>query len=105
LRSLRLYSTELCGCGVWLAQVGETLKTLKLMCFDVGESQEEADAVVARGRRMLPLLKKYRDKNPAFRDRSYPDVMLKGLSNKADTFEGVVKAIQRGWPSITDAPD
>jgi hypothetical protein len=28
-----------------------------LMCFDVGESQEETDAVIARGKRMLPLLK------------------------------------------------
>src|SRR3954468_14130154 len=35
-----------------------------LMCFDVGESQEETDAVIGRGKRMLPLLKKYQDKNP-----------------------------------------
>jgi hypothetical protein len=30
-----------------------------LMCFYVGESQEEADAIIARGKRMLPLLKTY----------------------------------------------
>ena len=35
-----------------------------LMCFYVGESQEETDAVIARDKRMLPLLKKYQDKNP-----------------------------------------
>src|SRR4051812_16529461 len=35
-----------------------------LMCFDVGELQEEADAVIARGKKMLPLLDKYQRRNP-----------------------------------------
>src|SRR5216684_6646206 len=30
-----------------------------LMCFEVGESQEETDAVIGRGKRMLLLLNKY----------------------------------------------
>src|SRR5580658_10312451 len=53
-----------------------------LMCFYLGESQEETDAVIARGKRMLPLLKKYQDKNPKIPGRAYPDAMLKGISSK-----------------------
>jgi len=68
-----------------------------LMCFDVGESQEETDAVIARGKKMLPLLKKYQDKKP--------NSMLKGSSDKADTFEGAVKAINHSWHSTADNPE
>jgi hypothetical protein len=76
-----------------------------LMCFDVGESQEETDAVIARGRRMLRLLEKYEDKNPRIPDRSYPDSMLKGSSAKADAFQGAAKAIEHGWHSTADNPE
>ena len=76
-----------------------------LMCFDVGESQEETDAVIARGKRMLPLLKKYQARNPKIPGRLYPDSMLKGASIKADTFEGAVKAIKHGWHSTGDNPE
>jgi len=75
-----------------------------LMCFYMGESQEETDAVIARGKRMLPLLKKYQDKNPKIPGRTYPDSMLKGVSGKADAFEGAVKAINHGWHSTSDNP-
>ena len=76
-----------------------------LMCFDVGESQEEADAVIARGKKMLRLLKKYQDKTPGIPGRSYSDSMLRSSSDKAGTFEGVVKAINHGWHSTTDNPE
>lgn len=76
-----------------------------LMCFDVGESQEETDAVIARGKKMLRLLKKYQDSTPRIPGRTYPHSMLKGTSNKADTFEGVVKAINQGWNSTADNPE
>jgi hypothetical protein len=76
-----------------------------LMCFYVGESQEEADAVIARGKRMLPLLKKYQDKNPKIPGRTYPDSMLKGISGKDDAFEGAIKAINHGWHSTADNPE
>jgi len=75
------------------------------MCFDVGESQEETDAVIARGKRMLPLLKKYQDKNPKIAGRTCPDSMLKGTSSKADGFEAAVKAINHGWHSTADNPE
>ncbi len=76
-----------------------------LMCFDVGESQEVTDAVIVRGKRMLPLLKKYQGKNPKIAGRTYPDSMLKGTSSKADTFEGAVKAINHGWHGTADNPE
>jgi hypothetical protein len=76
-----------------------------LMCFDLGESQEETDAVMARGRKMLPYLKKYRVGTPRVPGRTYPDSMLKGPSSKADTFEGAVKAINHGWHSTADNPE
>lgn len=76
-----------------------------IMCFDVGESQEETDAVIARGKRMLPLLRKYQDKKPKIAGYAYPDSMLKGTSSKADTFEGAVKAINHGWHSTADNPE
>jgi hypothetical protein len=75
-----------------------------LMCFYMGESQEEADAVIARGKRMLPLLKKYQGKNPKIPGRTYPDSMLKGISSKDDAFEGAVRAINHGWHSTADNP-
>lgn len=76
-----------------------------LMCFYVGESQEETDAVIARGKRMLPLLKKYQDRNPKVPGRTYPDSMLKGISSKDDAFESAVKAINHGWHSTADNPE
>lgn len=76
-----------------------------LMCFDMGEADEETDAVIARGKKMLPLLKKYQNKNPEIPGRTYPDSMLKWPSHKADTFEGAVKAINQGWKSTADNPE
>jgi hypothetical protein len=76
-----------------------------LMCFDMGESQEETDAVIAPGKRMLPYLKKYQDKNPKFLGRTYPNSMLKGFSSKSEAFEGAVRAINHGWHSTADNPE
>jgi hypothetical protein len=76
-----------------------------LMCFYVGESQEETDAVIARGKRMLPLLGKYQSRNPEVPGRTYSASMLKGTSSKDDAFEGAVKAIHHGWRSTADNPE
>lgn len=73
-----------------------------LMCFDLGESQEATDAVIARGKRMLPLLEKYQGTNSKVPGRTYSDSMLKGVSSKTDAFEGAVKAINHGWHSTAD---
>jgi hypothetical protein len=76
-----------------------------LMCFDMGESQEEADAVIARGRRMLPYIKKFQDNTPKIPERSYDDSMLKSPYSKDIAFQGAVKAINHGWHSTADNPE
>jgi hypothetical protein len=76
-----------------------------LMCFDVDESQEETDAVIKRGRRMLPYINKYRHRNPSIPDREYPDTMLKTPASKDETFRGAIKAIRHGWHSTAENPE
>ena len=76
-----------------------------LLCFAVmGESQEDEDAVISRGRKMLPYLEKYRSGKPIISGRSYPDSMLKGYSQKRDDFEGASQAIRHGWRGTGDNP-
>lgn len=77
-----------------------------LMCFDVmGESQEETDEVIARGRRMLAYVEKYRSSDPKIAGRAYPGSLLKGLSRKEDDFQGVIEAIKHGWRGTWDNPE
>jgi hypothetical protein len=76
-----------------------------LMCFYIGESQEETDAVIERGKRMLPYLKKYQDRIPVIPNRQYPSSMLHNPVNKIENFEGATKAIHNGWSSTADNPE
>jgi hypothetical protein len=76
-----------------------------LMCFDVmGESQEDADAVIARGRKMLPYIEKYQHLTPKVSGRTYPDSLLKSYSEKQNAFQGTTKAIQHAWRGTWDNP-
>jgi hypothetical protein len=68
-----------------------------LMCFYMGESGEEFDAVADRGRRMLKYLEKYRSVAPRIPRRAYPDSMLREKSVKEENFAGALKAIRSGW--------
>jgi len=76
-----------------------------LMCFYIGESQEETDAVIRHGRRMLKYLAKYRNTNPGVTGRDYPRSLFKEQSLKADDFSGAIRAIQKGWHSTADNPE
>jgi hypothetical protein len=77
-----------------------------LMCFEVmGESQEDADAVIGRGRKMLPFVEKYRLGDPQIPGRAYPNTMLKSASHKAEDFQGAIKAIKHGWRGTWDNPE
>ena len=76
-----------------------------MVCFDMGESQEEVDAVMARGRRMLPYIKKYRGRTPKIPNRTYSDSMLKTPYRRDLAFEDVIKAINHGWHSTGDNPE
>lgn len=76
-----------------------------ILCFDaMGESQEDDDAVIARGKRMLPYLAKYRNHTPTISGRRY-DSLLKSSSRKEEHFQDVVKAIQHGWRGTWDNPE
>ena len=75
-----------------------------LMCFYLGDSQEETDAVINRGRRMLKYLGKYRFAVPVLPGRAYSASMLKKSSAKADDFAGAIKAIRKGWHRTADTP-
>ena len=65
-----------------------------LMCFYIGESQEEEDGVIARGQQVLGYLDKYRNKNPLLPGRSYPASMYKKLSQKNESFDGATGSIR-----------
>jgi hypothetical protein len=76
-----------------------------LMCFYVGESQEERDAVIVRGNRMLPYLTKYRRGRPSIRRRMYPNSMYKSSSRRAEDLSGTIKAIKQKWHNSAENPE
>jgi hypothetical protein len=75
-----------------------------LMCFYIGESQEETDSVIARGRKMLIYLNQYFHTNPTIPNRSYPTSMMKTPSAKDDDFGGAITSITHGRHNTADNP-
>lgn len=76
-----------------------------ILCFDaMGESQEDDDAVIARGKKMLRYLAKYRNHTPKIASGKY-DSLLKSSSRKEEHFRSAVKAIQHGWRGTWDNPE
>lgn len=71
-----------------------------LSFFYIGESQEDSNAIISRGTRMLIYLEKYRNKNPIIPDRNYPNSMRRNNYG----LEGRVQAIKQGlrgtWDSL-----
>ena len=72
-----------------------------LTFFYIGESQEETDAIISRGTKMLSYLEKYRNKNPIIPDRNYPNSMR----HDNHGFEGIIPAIKQGMRGTWDNPD
>jgi hypothetical protein len=75
-----------------------------LMCFHIGESQEEEDAVISRGKRMLPLLRKYQHVVPVVPERDYPKSMLNSHDIKREKVVGATQAIHKGLRGTWDDP-
>lgn len=73
-----------------------------LMCFQIGESQEELDAVIKRGKRMLPLLKKYKENRPVIKGNKYPDSIYRSTSSKEEYFDSAIRAIKAGRSGSSD---
>ena len=76
-----------------------------LMCYKLGESQEDMSEVIARGKKMIVYLKKYQKMNPVISNRNYPNSMLKNDQSKADDFDGAIDAINKGLRGTWDNPE
>jgi hypothetical protein len=83
-------------------QPGSEEALVTLMCFNIGESEEELDAVMNQGKRMLPLLEKYKANRPVFHDRKYSDSVYRSTGSKMNYFSSAIQAIKAGRRSSSD---
>ncbi len=69
-----------------------------LMNFYVGEALQDdvIHEVTVRGKRMLPLLRKYRKGPVAFTGRRYPESLLLRKDVRNENFENAVESINAG---------
>lgn len=69
-----------------------------LMNFYVGEALQDdlIHEVTVRGKRMLPLLLKYRKGQVAFAVRKYPESLLLKNDVRNENFENAIESIQAG---------
>jgi hypothetical protein len=69
-----------------------------LMNFYVGESPGEdvLHQVTVRGKRMLPLLLKYRNVHVIFSGRKYPSSLLLAPEVKKENFDDAIKSVRAG---------
>jgi hypothetical protein len=67
-----------------------------LMCYYTGESGDNEDAVINRGRRELPYLLKYRERDPVMPRRNYSGSMLLRAEVKGESFHEAIDAIRKG---------
>jgi hypothetical protein len=68
------------------------------MNFYVGESPGEdvLHQVTVRGKRMLPLLLKYRNVHVIFSGRKYPSSLLLAPEVKKENFDDAIKSVRAG---------
>jgi hypothetical protein len=69
-----------------------------LMNFYIGESPGEdlRHQVTVRGKRMLPLLLKYRNARVTFSQKNYPSSLLLAADVKKQNFDEVIKSVRAG---------
>jgi hypothetical protein len=67
-----------------------------LMCYYTGESGDNEDAVINRGRRELPYLHKYWKSNPTIPKRQYSESLRLSREAKDESFRAGVNAIGKG---------
>jgi len=67
-----------------------------LMCYYTGESGDDEDAVINRGRRELPYLFKYRESDPVIPERKYSDSIRLDHEAKDESFQIAISAIRKG---------
>lgn len=66
------------------------------MCYYTGESGDDEDAVIIRGRRELPYLNKYWKNNPVIPNSQYSDSIRLSREVKDENFQAAVSAIGKG---------
>ena len=67
-----------------------------LMCYYTGESGDDEDAVINRGRRELPYLKKYWKSDRVIPERKYSDSIRLNREAKDESFQIAISAIRKG---------
>jgi len=67
-----------------------------LMCYYTGESGDNEDAVINRGRRELPYFHKYWKSDPVIPKRQYSDSIRLRRDAKEESFRTAVSAIRKG---------
>jgi hypothetical protein len=69
-----------------------------LMNFYIGEATGEdvLHQVTVRGKRMLPLLLKYRNAHVVFSNRKYPSSLLLAPDVKKEDFDDAIKSVRAG---------
>lgn len=69
-----------------------------LMNFYIGESSDRdlLHQVTVRGKRMLPLLLKYRNSSVTFSKKEYPSSLLVAADVKKQNFDAVIKSVRAG---------
>jgi hypothetical protein len=69
-----------------------------LMNFYIGESTEGdlLHQVTVRGKRMLPLLLRYRNSRVIFSQKEYPSSLLLATDVKKQNFDEVIKSVRAG---------
>jgi len=69
-----------------------------LMNFYIGESlgDDLLHQITVRGKRMLPLLLKYRDVRVVFPEREYPSSVLLSADVRTENFDNVIKSVKAG---------
>jgi hypothetical protein len=69
-----------------------------MMEFYVGEASgaDIVHEVTLRGKRMMPLLLKYRDSSVTFPDKKYPSFLLSRKDVKIEDFDNAISSIKAG---------
>jgi hypothetical protein len=86
------------GLAKLIAQQGTTADEalVVLMCYYTGESGDNEDGVINRGRQELPYLLKYRKLDPVIPQRAYPSSMRLARHVKEESFQSAINATKNG---------
>src|SRR5260370_37588833 len=98
--ALMLQITDVAAAIVPPREVQSLLRPILDLCVEAEESQGEHQNVLhrvtVRGKRMLPLLLKYRNAHVIFSQRKYPSSILLAYDVKMEFFENAIVSVTPG---------